>query len=58
MGKRKSSRIIAGIRCSMINRTYNVGKARKRLHYKPSVDMAEAIKRAGGSFSRKKKKGE
>ena len=58
MGKRDSSPLTAGIRYSMINRTYNVEKAKKRLNYKPSVDMAEAIKRAGGSFSKKEKKEE
>ena len=56
MGKRDSSPITAGIRYSMINRTYNVEKAKKRLNYKPSVDMAEAINRAGASFSKKGKK--
>ena len=55
LGKRDSSPIAAGFRYSMINRTYNVEKAKKRLNYKPSVDMAEAIKRAGGSFSKDKK---
>ena len=56
LGKRDSTPISAGIRYSMINRTYNIEKAKERLGYKPTVNMAEGIRRAGGSFLRKEGK--
>ena len=46
------------IRYGLINRTYDIGKAKQRLRYKPTVSMAEAIRRAGESFATKEKKDE
>lgn len=54
MGKLDSPRVVAGIRYSMIDRTYNWEKAKKRINYKISVGMDESIKRAGGSLSKEK----
>ena len=53
LGQRKSSLTLMGIKFSMMNRTFCIDKAKKRLNYKPQVDMAEGIRRAGESFSKK-----
>ena len=54
-GKQDSTPISAGMRYGMINRTYNIKKAKQRLKYKPIVDMAEGIRRAGDSFKKNEK---
>ena len=56
LGQRDSSAISTGIRYSMMNRTYNIEKAKKRLGYRPTVNMAEGIRRAGESFMKDKKR--
>ena len=53
LGRTSSSMTLAGIRYSTMNRTFRIDKAKKRLKYKPQVNMAEATRRAGGSFSKK-----
>ena len=53
LGYTKSSMTLSGIKYSTMNRTFRIDKAKKRLKYKPQVDMAEATRRAGGSFSKK-----
>ncbi|KAL8741063.1 MAG: hypothetical protein Q9190_006292 [Brigantiaea leucoxantha] len=50
LGKQDSTAISGGLRFSMMTRTYDITKAKKRLGYKPTVDMAEGIRRAGESF--------
>ena len=52
LGKQDSSAISAGIRYSMMDRTYNIEKAKKRLGYRPTVNMDEGIRRAGESFKK------
>lgn len=52
LGKRDSTMISGGLRLSMMTRTYDIQKARKRLGYKPTVDLAEGIRRAGESFKK------
>lgn len=54
LGKQDTTMMSAGIRYSMLHRTYNIEKAKKRLGYRPTVDMAEGIKRAGASFAKGK----
>ena len=54
LGKQDTTMMSAGIRYSMLHRTYNIEKAKKRLGYRPTVDMAEGIKRAGASFAKEK----
>ena len=56
LGKQDSTPVSAGIRYSMISRTYNIEKAKKRLGYRPTVDMTEGIRKAGESFSQRYKK--
>ena len=53
LGQRKSSMTLSGIRYSTMTRTFRIDKAKKRLKYKPQVNMAEAIRMAGESFSKK-----
>lgn len=53
LGRNTSSMTLAGIKYSTMNRTFRIDKAKKRLMYKPQVNMAEASRRAGGSFSKK-----
>ncbi|KAL8750595.1 MAG: hypothetical protein Q9184_006370 [Pyrenodesmia sp. 2 TL-2023] len=53
-GTKKPSMTMTGIRFSTINRTFRIDKAKDRLGYKPRVNMAEAISRAGESFSKKR----
>ena len=53
-GQKKSAMSVSGIRYSTTHRTFCVDKAKKRLHYQPEVDMAEGIRRAGESFSKKR----
>lgn len=53
LGQKKSSMTLSGIKYSTMSRTYRIDKAKKRLNYKPQVNMAEAIRRAGESFSKK-----
>lgn len=54
LGRQDTTMMSTGIRYSMLNRTYNIEKAKKRLGYRPTVDMAEAIQRAGASFAQGK----
>ena len=54
LGRQDTTMMSAGIRYSMLSRTYNIEKAKKRLGYRPTVDMAEAIQRAGASFAQGK----
>ena len=49
LGRQDTTMMSAGIRYSMLNRTYNIEKAKKRLGYKPTVDMAAGIRKAGAS---------
>ncbi len=55
MGERDSSPITAGIRYSMINRTYDIEKAKKRLNYKPLVDMPK-LSRGQEGLSRRRRR--
>ncbi len=53
LGQKKSKMNVSGIRYSTINRTFRIEKAKSRLRYKPEINMAEGIRRAGESFSKK-----
>ena len=52
-GRKESSVNVASVRYSTINRTFRIEKAKSRLGYRPEVGMAEGIRRAGESFSKK-----
>lgn len=54
LGRQDTTMMSTGIRYSMLNRTYNIEKAKKRLGYRPNVDISEAIQRAGASFAQGK----
>ena len=55
LGQQDSTMNSGGLRFSIMERTYDIEKAKKRLGYKPTVDMAEGIKRAGESFRKANK---
>lgn len=52
LGRRKSIMTRKGIKYSTMTRTFRIDKAKKRLKYKPLVNMKEGIRRAGNSFAR------
>lgn len=54
-GKRDSSVMSAGIGYSMMDRTYNIDKAKKRLGYRPTADVDKGIRSVGESFKKDKK---
>ena len=55
LGNQDSTAISAGIRYIMPDRTYNIEKAKKRLEYRPTVDMDKGIRRPGESLKKDKK---
>ena len=53
-GQKKAAMSVSGIRSSTLHRTFRIDKAKKRLNYQLKMSMAEGIRRAGESFSRKR----
>ncbi|MCJ1466087.1 hypothetical protein MMC07_004706 [Pseudocyphellaria aurata] len=56
LGRRQTTRLSLGLRFGCMTRTFCIDKAKRRLGYKPLVNMEDGIKRAGGSFATKTKK--
>lgn len=56
LGRKQTTKLSLGLRFGCMTRTFCIDKAKKRLGYKPLVNMEEGIIRAGGSFAAKVKK--
>lgn len=50
-GRRQTTKLSLGLRFGCMTRTFCIDKAKKRLGYKPFVNMEDGIKRAGESFA-------
>lgn len=56
LGQRQTTKLSLGMRFGCMTRTFCIDKAKRRLGYRPLVNMEEGIKRAGESFAAKAKK--